>query len=237
VAVRAAAPAAIGLTMRTKKPANFIYLLVGLLFILVGGPVFYEFTQYSPKLVWQITFSLTLVVGIWSLIDNRRWFIAGIALVVADVVLTAHALATGSIAAETMTTILELGFIGLTLVFALDHVLFGRGMDVNRIIGAICVYMLLGIFLGILNHLVYRWLPGSFNGLDVADVHTESFAVIYYTFVTLTTLGYGDITPAAPLARVLSYLGAIVGQFYIAILVAMVVGQYLSQANAPDNDD
>jgi hypothetical protein len=223
--------------MPPKKTANFAYLLIGLLFILVAGPVFYEFTEYSPSLVWQITFSLTLVTGIWSLIENRRWFLAGIALVASDVVLTAYAVATGSVAAETITTFLELGFIALTLVFALEHVLFGRGMDVNRITGAICVYMLLGIFIGMLNHLVYRWIPGAFNGIDVNDVRTEGFTLIYYSFVTMSTLGYGDITPESPLARVVAYLAAIAGQFYIAILVAMVVGQYLSQASETDNNE
>lgn len=223
--------------MRTKKTANFAYLLTGLLFILVAGPVVYEFTQYTPSLVWQITFTLTLIVGIWSLMDNRRWFIAGIVLVVADLVLTAYALTTGSVIADTITTFLEIGFIALTLVFALDHVLFGRGMDLNRITGAICVYMLLGILLGMLNYLVYRWIPGSFNGIDAAEVRTENFALLYYSFVTMTTLGYGDITPESPLARVVAYLAAIAGQFYIAILVAMVVGQYLSQGNEQDGND
>lgn len=223
--------------MRKKRTANFAYLLTGVLLILVGGPLFYEFTQYSPTLVWQITFALTLFVGIWSLIDSRKWFYAGIGLVVVNLILTVVAVTTQSIVAETVVTFIELGFVGLTLVFALDQVLFERGMDLNRVIGAICVYMLLGIFLGLLNHLVFRWIPGSFNGIDPAQSSPENFALIYYSFVTMTTLGYGDITPAGPLARVIAYLAATAGQFYIAILVAMVVGQFLSQANSSSENN
>jgi len=223
--------------MQKKRTANFAYLLTGLLLILIAGPLFYEFTQYSPTLVWQITFAGTLFVGIWSLIDSRRWFYAGIGLVVTNLVLTVIAVTTQSVVAETVVTFIELGFVGLTLVFALEHVLFERGMDLNRIIGAVCVYMLLGIFIGLLNHLVIRWIPGSFNGLDQANSSTENFALIYYSFVTMTTLGYGDITPARPVARVIAYLSATVGQFYIAILVAMVVGQFLSAVSSPSEND
>ena len=53
----------------------------------------------------------------------------------------------------------------------------------------------------------------------------------------MTTLGYGDITPARPVARVIAYLSATVGQFYIAILVAMVVGQFLSAVSSPSEND
>ena len=50
---------------------------------------------------------------------------------------------------------------------------------------------------------------------------------MYYSFVTITTLGYGDLTPVRPLARAVTYLEAIVGQFYVAVLVAWLVGMYL----------
>ena len=49
---------------------------------------------------------------------------------------------------------------------------------------------------------------------------------LYYSFVTLTTLGYGDITPVHPVARMLSYLEAVIGQLYLAVLVASLVGRY-----------
>ena len=58
--------------------------------------------------------------------------------------------------------------------------------------------------------------------------------MIYYTFVTLTTLGYGDITPEGATARAVAYLTAIIGQFYIAILVGMLVGLFLSNQSKRD---
>ncbi|MGI9343351.1 MAG: potassium channel family protein [Gammaproteobacteria bacterium] len=222
--------------MQPRKRAKFAYLLAGLLVVLVAGPLVYEFTQQSASVVWQIAFSLTLVIGIWSLVDNRRWFIVGIVLVVADVALTIVVLLNDSALAKILVTALEVMFLSISLVIALNHVLFGRGMDVNRIIGAICVYLLLGILLGIINANLFLFVPDSFNGIDSTEADIQGFTLIYYSFVTMTTLGYGDITPAGPVARVVAYLAATAGQFYIAILVAMVVGQYLSQANARDDD-
>jgi len=217
--------------MQARRRPNFLYLLAGLLMVLVGGPVVYELTHQPMPLISKVALSLTLLLGIWSLMEKRKWFVAGISLVAIDVVLTVIYLSTGSWLAETITICLELSFCTLSIVFALDYVLFSRKMDVNRIVGAICVYMLLGLILGLTNMLIYRFIPGSFNGLEAEEAALEGFSLIYYSFVTMTTLGYGDITPAGALARSLAYVAAIMGQFYIAILVAMVVAQYINEKN------
>jgi len=223
--------------MQTKGSANFIYLLIGLLVILVGGPLVTEFGVQNIPMVWQIAFSTTLIIGLWSLIENPRWFRVGMALVISDLILTALYLSTNSLIAEVLTTVVEIAFCALSLVIALDHVLFGRRMDLNRIVGAICVYLLLGLLFALANGLVYRFVPDAFNGIDATEVSTTGFTLLYYSFVTMTTLGYGDISPESPIARVLAYLSAIAGQFYIAVLVAMIVTQYMNQRNNEETDD
>ena len=84
--------------------------------------------------------------------------------------------------------------------------------------------------------LVETAMPGSFAGLvDQAANSKWNPDWIYFSFVTLTTLGYGDILPLTFSARSLAYFEAIVGQFYLAVLVAGLVGAYLSekQSQAP----
>ena len=214
--------------MKQKRPANFLYLLIGLLSILIAGPIAYEFTSQTIGFTTQLAFTATLIIGIWSLVDSRRWFIAGIVMATADVIATAFVVMTDSLFAGTITLVVEIAFCSMTLVFTLQHVISGRVVDLNRIIGAICAYLLLGVTLAMVNMLVALYVPGSFNGLSSEPGAAHSLALIYYSFVTLSTLGYGDITPASPLARVLAYLTAVVGQFYIAILIGMLVGLYLS---------
>jgi hypothetical protein len=223
--------------MRTKRQPNFLYLLGGLLIVLVAGPVVYEFTNQRMPLISQIAFSTTLFFGLWSLMEERKWFIAGIVLVVTDLMMTVYHLRTGTSWSETVTLVIEMTFCAMSMVFAMDHVLFGRKMSFNRIVGAICVYLLLGLILSQTNMLINRYIPGSFNGIDLSETPTEGFTLIYYTFVTMTTLGYGDVTPEGALARVVAYLAAIAGQFYIAILVAMLVSQYINQMNESKKAD
>lgn len=223
--------------MKTKRTPNFLYLLGGLLVVLVAGPIVYEFTNQPMPLISQIAFTTTLLIGLWSLMEERKWFVAGIVLVVADILMTAAYLITGTMLTETLTILIDISFCALSLVFALEHVLLGGGMDINRIFGAICVYLLLGLLLGLTNMLIYRFVPGSFNGIDASGAAMDGFTMIYYTFVTMTTLGYGDISPEGPLARAVAYLAAIAGQFYIAILVAMLVSQYITELNKKDASD
>jgi len=216
------------------REANFVYLLIGLLIALIAGPVFLELTDHPRSFVTSLAFSATLIFGIWSLTDSRKMFMIGMSLVIINILLTITGLLRPLLIIDTLSLLVALAFCSMSLVIALRHVLFGRRMDLNRMIGGICVYLLLGISISILNMLVYRFIPGSFNGLSGSAAETGGVNLIYYSFVTMTTLGYGDITPAGPLARLLAYLSAIAGQFYIAILVGTLVGMYLSQRR---NDD
>ena len=75
-------------------------------------------------------------------------------------------------------------------------------------------------------------IPNAFNGLEQL-IWYENFAdVAYYSFVTLTTLGYGDISPNVPIARFFVYMEAVVGVFYMAILVASIIGIRTSDINS-----
>ena len=90
----------------------------------------------------------------------------------------------------------------------------------QRIEGAVAVYVLLGLTWAQAYELLALLHPGAFGG---AVGGPASPAWIYYSFVTLTTMGYGDITPVHPLARSLAILEALTGQLYLAILVARLV--------------
>jgi voltage-gated potassium channel len=220
--------------MAQHRQANFGYLLTGLLIVLFLAPVSQQFADQSLTFVTSIGFSATLIVGIWSLSDSRRLFRIGMAMVILDVILTVISLFQPSPIVDTLSLLTALAFCSMSLAIALRHVLFDQRMDLNRMIGGICVYLLLGITIAILNIFIYRFIPDSFNGMPDIYARSSATTLIYYSFVTMTTLGYGDITPAGQLARVVAYLAAVAGQFYIAILVGTLVGMYLSQRN---NDD
>ena len=106
--------------------------------------------------------------------------------------------------------------------------MFTGTIDGNKIIGSICICLLLGLIWSTFYLLVLEVNPAAFNGLGYASWYQNFPVVTYYSFVTLTTLGYGDISPLAPLARFLVFMEAVVGVFYMAILVASLIGVRMS---------
>lgn len=101
------------------------------------------------------------------------------------------------------------------------------GITVYRIYGAIAVYMVLGILWGEFYVLLYLFQPSAFY-FDPATQSGEPpiSELVYFSFTTLTTVGFGDIVPVHPLARSLATLEALVGQLYPAVLLARLVTLY-----------
>ena len=122
--------------------------------------------------------------------------------------------------------------------FALYRILgaiFAKQASGDAIFGAVCGYLLLGIIWSILYSAVETAFPESFGmpasrGADLAAVRPDRGVLSYYSFITLATVGYGDVTPTTPLARTLAWMEAITGQFYLAVLVAGLVGFKVTQA-------
>lgn len=103
----------------------------------------------------------------------------------------------------------------------------GGGINVHRIYGAIAVYLIIGILWGEFYVLIYLFEPASFY-FDPATQFGEPpiSELIYFSFTTLTTVGFGDIIPVHPMARSLATLEALVGQLYPAVLLARLVTLY-----------
>jgi hypothetical protein len=130
------------------------------------------------------------------------------------------------------------------LIWNLLHDL-GRGdrPTSERIFGALCAYLFIGLLFALIyTHVEYRH-PGSFamsNPVIAEEGSAESNLVptfTYYSFVTLTTLGYGDITPVAGHARTLAWLEALLGQLYLAVMVAGFVAVHISESMKKDRRD
>ena len=120
------------------------------------------------------------------------------------------------------------GFLLVAIVFTMKQVAVGTDMSANRIIGAVCVYLLLGVIWALAYSLLEFAVPGSFSGFTPWTDRGWDSEWLYFSFVTMTTLGYGDLLPISSSARAMAYLQAIFGQFYIAILVAGLVSAYIS---------
>ena len=203
---------------------NFLYLTFGIVLLLFVGAISDQFYALAGQHLVQAFSVATIIVGIYGFRLTQKWFHTGIGIaasVVAAVII--------GITLE----LLQLYYLHLILLFCFylwaiwlagKQVLFAGVIDTNSIVGAICIYLLTGLLWALMYLLIAQSIPGAFNGIE-QSVWYENFAdIAYYSYVTLTTLGYGDITPVAPLARFLVYMEAVVGVFYMAILVASLIG-------------
>ena len=118
-------------------------------------------------------------------------------------------------------------YLGVAVLLILRDILFCQRITADTIRGGICVYFLIAFVWALLYGIVASFDPQAFSQPLIGR---ESYSrVIYFSFVTLTTLGYGDIIPVSPLATMLTNLEAIIGQMYPAILISILVGGYLSE--------
>jgi hypothetical protein len=110
---------------------------------------------------------------------------------------------------------------------------FFRQTEINRevIFGALVVYLLMGFMWAHAYSLLETLQPNSFN-LPVTLSELDPFSYTYFSYVTMTTLGYGDISPATHPARALAMTQAVTGQVYLAVLVARLVGINIAQQMA-----
>ena len=210
------------------KGGNYTWLVLAILLLLVGIPVADEFDAISRSMARAIAFSCLLGIGVLSLKGKGLFYYSTLVIVAAGILLNVAAANTTNVAAVYGSFTAIMAFLLMAIVVTFRNVATDREISANRIVGAVAVYLLLGVLWAVAYTVVDLTWPGSFKGFDAGAGSEWNSEWLYYSFVTMTTLGYGDISPVSPIAQLLAYLQAIFGQLYIAILVAGLVGAYIS---------
>ncbi|TFG62565.1 MAG: potassium channel protein [Nitrospirales bacterium] len=214
------------------KEINFGYLLGGLLILILSIAIAQEagIRGETRRLVLEPTLILLLLMGVWGLEKEKKWLmmiggsiaVTGVAIAILNFFLNMDGL-------QLVNMGILLVFFVATAWIASRNLLLSGEIDVNKIIGAICIYLLLGLNWAMFYLFTNMAIPDSFHGLTSTTIGAQFSEFMYFSFVTITTLGYGDLIAVKPLARTFAYLEAIIGQFYVAVLVAWLVGMYLSE--------
>ncbi len=208
--------------------AGLVALLVSLLFyIFVVHPLIHV---GFVRLLANILFSLILVSGAITVTKNRifRSVVLGWALL-SFIFLWVKFLFPSS-PLDRINSFLALIFLVLLTILILDRI-FGEGPTTGyRIMAAVAVYLLIGVIWASLYHLIALQAPETFN-LAVTTAEDKSDVIghhlLYFSFVTLTSIGYGDIVAVHPLVRMLVVLEGVVGQLFPAILIARLVSLHV----------
>ncbi len=173
--------------------------------------------------VFELLLAIMLVAGVFVISGSRT---AVAAMVVALVMIV-----TGAVLRIRSPSILDLNLfagawliVGVTLAWVVARSIFAPGrVTYHRVIGAVLFYLTVAIIFAALYSFIGTLQPKAFAGLTVEDSPKLATQLIYFSFATLTTTGYGDISPLHPMARALCNLEAIFGQLYPATLLARLV--------------
>ena len=199
----------------------FLGLLILIIFLLptVATP--------SPvsRLAADVAFSLLLIAGVTTL-PEQRWmqFVVPPLVMLALIVRWASVAISPALLAP-WREIFSLATLALFVIVVGGRVYRPGPVTRERIQGSVAIYLLLGLAWASAYELLHILRPGAWTG--PASEAPGSQTWIYYSFITLTTVGYGDITPVHPVGRSLAILEALTGQLYLAITLARLVALHI----------
>ena len=209
--------------------SDFGYMLIALMVFLIAVPAAIDLNLLSIGATRALGITALLAIGIWSLKGSGRTFKIAMTIAVIGITLNLVDIVRPQAIVYVAANVFTLAYLILATAESFRQIASTNTMSGNRIVGAICVYFLIGVIWSVCYTLLEFAAPGSFGGLSATSEETWNPDWIYFSFVTLTTLGYGDILPLTFFARAMAYMEAVVGQFYIAILVAGLVSAWLAE--------
>jgi voltage-gated potassium channel len=217
---------------------RLLIILVALILLLITFPIVHD--KFSPfLLILEIFITILMVLGLYIIGATNRTVTVAVLIALLAFTTIGFNVLLQSKNLLIMGLALEITFFSLTVTTIIRHVLTYKKVTADKIYGAICAYLLIGIIWALIYTLLENAMPNSFtfaHGVSLDYEHVFSYRFyfgpfIYYSFVTLTTLGYGDIVPIAIPAQVFSALEAVIGQLYVAVLIARLVGLHITHTH------
>src|SRR5213593_486174 len=209
------------------RPGAFLSLLIAVVGALLVGPFF---VNSEPRaVVDQALFSVVLVAAVVSVRHQRGQLIGAGAVALMAVGVGWTALVTRHPTVVLAWLVLMVLFLGFVIVSLLSVVFKTRRVVTDTVLGAICIYLLLGLAWAHAFAIIELKMPASFGGLDAPVEPGRLHALIYYSLATMTTLSAEGIVPRTPPVRTLSAIEAATGQLYLTVLIARLVGLQIAE--------
>lgn len=222
-------------------------LLAALVLLLLVAPFLHVLVpgRILERTLVTFLFVAMLLSAIWAVSRTRATVIIAALLGAPAIVLQVMHLALASDGVGIAMQLFTIAFLAYAIVTILRVVFTDQRVTYNTIAASLCVYLLLGVLWAAVYSVLELIEPDSFSlpAVDAgsspsADSPAEfSHYALYYSLVTMTTLGYGDIAPRTPPARIFAAMQAVMGQIYLAVLVARLVGLHIVHAHDANRDD
>ena len=212
--------------IRALYQRRFFLLLVLILLTIVLTPFLDDFIE--TRILMDIFLTALFLAIIFAIKSKRTHMIIAFILVLPLILSTWSYYIYDYTHLDLATRIFGALFFGYAVMIILQ--IIGRSTEVTRetIFAAVVAYLLIALMWAYLYMILESLIPGSFSFPEQVTL-SESQRFHYLSFITITTLGYGDITPLTSKASALALVEAVIGQIYMVVLVAWLVGMYVSR--------
>jgi ion channel len=208
------------------RKRQLVVLLLSIVLVLVAFP-YVQGNLFADALL-NVLQAIIVISCIAVVSTDRKHFVFALALGMLSLFSGWVPRSKESLHLFAIGTIGSIAFYAFAIIMIVRYVLQGGDVTLNMLAGALCSYMLIGFLWAEAYNLVEYLHPYSF--LAVPDQHKrqEWSDLLYFSFTTLTGAGYGDIIPASAQTRSAALLESVTGVFYIAVMVARLVGLHIS---------
>ena len=218
---------------------RYSFLLCSLLLLFATSPLLPD--SWVASVVIDGIIALMFLCGILSLGNRQFAWVVVVLILVPELIgiglgwVTESGGSLGGGIGGSIRSVAMILFCAYMAFHIMCDVMRSRHITGDTICGALCVYLLLGLLWAFGYLLIAHYVPNSFNASDeivaiasVSDSREVFSMLVYFSFVTLTTLGYGDISPVSPIAQTACWLEAVIGQLFLATFVAGLVGMHIA---------
>jgi len=210
-------------------------LTIALGLVLVSSPVLD--TLFDSSRIDSYLFAGFLLFALYEITRRATDLVIGLALGVPAVASGFFNAVTPDTPALNVVPIVLSGlFLGFLILRILKDVFTGSRISSEQIFGSVCAYLLIGFlfssiygFISLVDHNAFAITDALETELTTVNERRNSGFFTYFSFVTMSTLGYGDIAPVSSAARSFAWVQAVLGQLYLAITVAALVGIHISR--------
>jgi len=216
-----------GRPRRNDATNRFGLLLALFLGQMLSAPIFEG--SLAAGYVCDILFYMLLAAAAFS-IQKSRSFRLSLVLGVGSIITEAISYFVDHISVLVIANVIACAFLMLVTIEIGVTVAKQREIRADTVMGGLCVYVLMGVFLTVLYMGLESLQPGSFSfGVHGPhpDLDVRFRLLYYYSYVTLLTIGFGDVVPMSGMAQSLTILEALIGQFYLVSFMASLVGLYI----------
>ncbi len=205
------------------------WILFFSLLALIVLPAFMNTIVYT-NVLFRITFSLVFFTSVSAVMTGRRLILFGFSLALVAAVMQ---WLSDFFRDETHLSI-TVSILYLAFYIYIIHRLFlviirSQKVNIDVIVISVSIYLIAGIIFAVICSILDRIYPGAYTEMTIVGPHIYEF--VYYSFITMATVGYGDIVPMIPQTETLAVLIGITGQLYMTVIVAILVGKFLQQSS------